>query len=175
MELRMNRAAALALNWKAIVPALSIAAVVGFSGMGEVAAVTIAQTTKTLMGVRATTDASTVVVATHTGVNVALTASAGAADTAITAHASDATTPFRAGALAAGDFYYGVKFASTATGDDIPAGTLRLRWTTAGAQQSASLPVTGATVAAGATGGFTVLIPGSASDTPENIQAVFEQ
>lgn len=147
----------------------------GVLSFGDVAAVAITQTAKTLMGARATTSASTVVTATHNGVNIASTGDAGAAAGSITAHATIAATPFRANTLAAGDYYYSVRFASTAADDDIPSGMLRLRWTVAGTQNTANLSVTGIVVDTGATGGWTVLIPGSASDTPENIQAVFEQ
>jgi hypothetical protein len=164
------------LRWKLALPSLALVLALAAGGLGTVIAVNISLTTKSLMGTRATTSAFTTVTATHVGTNVAtLTLHAGAAASSIAPSATDATTLVRAGAVTAGYYIYSIKFESTAVGDDIPAGTLRARWTVGGTEYTASLAVAATTVDASAKGGFTLVIPGGLADTPENIQVVYEQ
>ena len=166
------------LRWKLALPSLALVLALAAGGLGTVIAVNISLTTKSLMGTRATTSPFTTVTATHVGTNVATLAQVGAAASSITPSATDATAApalVRAGAVTAGYYIYSIKFESTAVGDDIPAGTLRARWTVGGTENTASLAVTATTVGASAKGGFTLVIPGGLADTPENIQVVYEQ
>ena len=162
-------------RWQVLVSSVALGLAVAATGLGNTYAVTISQTVKSLMGARASTSAFTTVTATHTGVNVATSAESGSAAGSITPSATDASTEVRLAALNAGDYLYSIKFESTSAGDDIPAGIVHARWTVAGAQQTANLAVSAATVADTDKGGFTLVVPGSASDTPEDIQVVFER
>ena len=152
-------------------------AVTGVLGLllagGVVTAVSVAQTSQQVDGARATTVDIATVAVTHQGTTIASNGEAAAADTTVTPSATDATIVQRAQAVTAGDFVYQIKFESAATDDDIPAGTISLRWTTNAVEQTASLTVSVTVVGVGAKGGFTLLIPGDAANTPENIQLVY--
>ena len=161
------------INWKMLVSFVMTIVVAAILAGGVVTAINVTQTSQQLDAARATTvDISTITV-THEGISVALNAEAAAADTTITPSTTDATVVRRAQAVTAGDFVYRIKFESTAVDDDIPAGTISVRWTTNSVEQSASLTVNAAVVAASDKGGFTLLVPGDASNTPENIQLVY--
>ena len=152
-----------------LVPAIMGALMAG----GVVVAINITQTDQSLEGARALTSDITTVTTTHQGSTVATTAEAGAADSTIAPSTTDATVVKRAQTVTAGDFVYRIKFESTATDDDIPAGKISARWTTGGAEQTASLTVSAAVVGVGVKGGFTLLLPGDADDTPTAIQLLY--
>ena len=161
------------INWKILISFVMTIAVGALLAGGVVMAINVTQTSQQLDAARATTvDISTITV-THEGISVALNAEAGAADTTITPSATDATGVQRAQTVTAGDYVYRIMFESTAVDDDIPAGTISIRWTTNSVEQSASLTVNAAVVGASDKGGFTLLVPGDASDTPEDIQLVY--
>ena len=152
----------------------AVATIIGLLLLGGVVmAVNIVQTDQTLEGARATTSDIATVTTTHVGATVATTAEAGATDSTIAPSTTTATVIKRAQTVTAGHFVYKVKFESTNTADNIPAGKISSRWTTGGAEQTASLTVSAATVASGNKGGFTLLIPGDVDDTPENIQLLY--
>lgn len=153
----------------AVVTALIVSLLAG----GVVIAVNIVQTDQALEGARATTSDVATVTTTHEGATVATTAEAGATDSTIAPSTTTATVVKRAQTVTAGHFVYRVKFESTLTADDIPAGKISARWLTGGAEQTASLTVSAATVGVGDKGGFTLLIPGDVDDTPEDIQLLY--
>ena len=161
------------LNRKLLTLSVALAIIAALMAGGVVTAVNFTQTDKSVEGARATTSDITTVTVTHQGVTIATSAEAAAADDPIAGSATDATTVKRAATVTAGHYVYRIKFESTATDDDIPAGKLSLRWTVGGAEQTAAPTVSAVVVGVGVKGGFTLLIPGDVDDTPEDIQLVY--
>jgi len=135
-------------------------------------AVSMSQTARIVVGVRATTSELGTVTADHQGTSLHLLG--GPAATQITPSATDAAVEFHLADVPLAAYVHRIRFESTAQGDDIPAGALDASWTVGGTQQTARLAIAGVAVAAADRGGFTVVVPGTTAEGPKNIRVIYQ-
>lgn len=162
----------LSRRWLSLLACLGLALLA--ARLGGVAAVTIPQTSQSVVPARASTSAFQTVTATTNGFTLATPGQAGAADLTITPSATNAAAALaHAQTVLANANLYSTKFESTNAGNSIPAGTVTARWTVNGIEQVATLSVTATAVSAGNKGGFTLLLPGDQVNKPANIRVTY--
>ena len=155
-----------------VLAALALTAWNALGARSDVAAVAFGQTTRWVVGVRATTSQFGGVTADHQGTSAILLGCTAAAR--ITPSATNAGSEFCLASSAPASNGYRVRFESTVAGDDIPAGMLSAVWTVGETVRSASVPVDARDVTALNRGGFTVTLPGTLTEGPKNICVVYQ-